>query len=399
MLINKKNKTLNVNLMLSFMVFSMLLNSMSIIILQLSQNAQHTYTGLGILEFFKDIPVALVSIFLVDYIKKKSYYLSLGFALLICAVCSFSIPFLTEFWFLKIWFVLIGISFSIGKICVFSIIKNTTDTEKEFSITMSRTEAAFMLGIFIVNMEFALILSSDYQEFWRFGFWLVGIISLWSAVQFIKHHRRHNNDKPADVKSSKIDFRILTDRNALLFLFLISLIIFAEQIFNSWLPTFYKKSLNSSSFFALQSSAFLAFFSFLGRIVTTKFIHKFSPMKIFFASLVSGIILIISAYFISQENDIGAKILMFIFPFIGFFMAPLYPMLNSKFLAKYPEKKISRMVSFIILFTSLGGSIGSISTAYIFQKNLEHYYLLFASIPLILILVISSFFSIKEHSN
>lgn len=381
------------------MVFSMLLNSMSIIILQLSQNAQHTYTGLGILEFFKDIPVALVSIFLVDYIKKKSYYLSLGFALLICAVCSFSIPFLTEFWFLKIWFVLIGISFSIGKICVFSIIKNTTDTEKEFSITMSRTEAAFMLGIFIVNMEFALILSSDYQEFWRFGFWLVGIISLWSAVQFIKHHRRHNNDKPADVKSSKIDFRILTDRNALLFLFLISLIIFAEQIFNSWLPTFYKKSLNSSSFFALQSSAFLAFFSFLGRIVTTKFIHKFSPMKIFFASLVSGIILIISAYFISQENDIGAKILMFIFPFIGFFMAPLYPMLNSKFLAKYPEKKISRMVSFIILFTSLGGSIGSISTAYIFQKNLEHYYLLFASIPLILILVISSFFSIKEHSN
>ncbi|WDT69176.1 MFS transporter [Cloacibacterium sp. TD35] len=385
--------------MLSFMVFSMLLNSMSIIILQLSQNAQHTYTGLGILEFFKDIPVALVSIFLVDYIKKKSYYLSLGFALLICAVCSFSIPFLTEFWFLKIWFVLIGISFSIGKICVFSIIKNTTDTEKEFSITMSRTEAAFMLGIFIVNMEFALILSSDYQEFWRFGFWLVGIISLWSAVQFIKHHRRHNNDKPADVKSSKIDFRILTDRNALLFLFLISLIIFAEQIFNSWLPTFYKKSLNSSSFFALQSSAFLAFFSFLGRIVTTKFIHKFSPMKIFFASLVSGIILIISAYFISQENDIGAKILMFIFPFIGFFMAPLYPMLNSKFLAKYPEKKISRMVSFIILFTSLGGSIGSISTAYIFQKNLEHYYLLFASIPLILILVISSFFSIKEHSN
>ena len=56
-------------------------------------------------------------------------------------------------------------------------------------------------------------------------------------------------------------------------------------------------------------------------------------------------------------------------------------MLNSKFLANYPERKISRMVSFIILFTSLGGSIGSISTAYIFQKNLANYYLLFASIP------------------
>lgn len=101
MLINKKNKTLNISLMLSFIVFSMLLNSMSIIILQLSQNALHIYTGLGILEFFKDIPIALVSVFLVDYIKKKSYYLSLAFALFICTVCSFSIPFLTEFWFLK----------------------------------------------------------------------------------------------------------------------------------------------------------------------------------------------------------------------------------------------------------------------------------------------------------
>ena len=296
--------------MLSFIVFSMLLNSMSIIILQLSQNAQHTYTGLGILEFFKDIPIALVSIFLVDYIKKKSYYLSLAFALFICTVCSFSIPFLTEFWFLKIWFILIGISFSIGKICVFSIIKNTTETEKEFSITMSRTEAAFMLGIFIVNMEFALILSSDYQEFWRFGFWLVGFISLWTGIQIIRHHHTHKNTEPIPVKKSKIDFTILLNKSSLLFLAIISLIIFAEQIFNSWLPTFYKKSLNSSSFFALQSSALLAFFSFLGRIIASKLIHRFSPMKIFHTSLISGIILISSAFFIGQESDLKIKILM-----------------------------------------------------------------------------------------
>lgn len=398
MLTYQKNKQLNVNLMLSFIVFSMLLNSMSIIILQLSQNAQHTYTGLGVLEFFKDIPVALVSIFLVDYIKKKSYYLSLAAALFMCSVCSFSIPFLTEFWFLKIWFVLIGISFSIGKICVFSIIKNTTDNEKDFSITMSRTEAAFMLGIFIVNMEFALILSSEYQEFWRFGFWLVGFISLWTGIQLIKLCKNYQNIEPILIKKTKIDFSVLLNKSSLFFLMIISLIIFAEQIFNSWLPTFYKKSLNSSSFFALQSSALLALFSFLGRIAASKLIHKFSPMKIFYVSLISGIILISAAFFLGQETNTEIKILMFIFPIIGFFIAPLYPMLNSKFLANYPKEKISKMVSFIILFTSLGGSVGSISTAYIFQKNLANYYLLFASIPLILILVLSSLFSIKENS-
>ena len=36
---------------------------MSIIILQTFQNAQHTYTGLGILEFFKDIPIAFILFF------------------------------------------------------------------------------------------------------------------------------------------------------------------------------------------------------------------------------------------------------------------------------------------------------------------------------------------------
>ena len=181
-----KKINLNVNLMLSFIVFSMLLNSMSVIILQLSQNQQHSYTGLGMLEFFKDIPIALVSIFMVDYIKKRSYYSSLSIALIICTLCSFTIPFVSEFWFLKIWFILIGISFSIGKICVFSIIKNISDNEKDFSKTMSKTEAAFMLGVFIVNIEFAIILNSDYKDYWKFGFWLVGIISSWAAFQFYR---------------------------------------------------------------------------------------------------------------------------------------------------------------------------------------------------------------------
>ena len=55
-------KSANVNLILNFIVF-FYLNSMSVIILQLSQNQPHKLTGLGMLEFFKDIPIALVFYF------------------------------------------------------------------------------------------------------------------------------------------------------------------------------------------------------------------------------------------------------------------------------------------------------------------------------------------------
>ena len=382
--------------MLSFIVFSMLLNSMSVIILQLSQNQQHSYTGLGMLEFFKDIPIALVSIFMVDYIKKRSYYSSLSIALIICTLCSFTIPFVSEFWFLKIWFILIGISFSIGKICVFSIIKNISDNEKDFSKTMSRTEAAFMLGVFIVNIEFAIILNSDYKDYWKFGFWLVGIISSWAAFQFYRIDKQNVYEIGKSHGKEVIDFRILFDYKSILFFTIVVIIVFTEQIFNSWLPTFYKHTLKADSFFALQSSAFLALFSFIGRLLASKAVVKFSPMKIFFFCLISGIILTSSAYIIGQDTDVKVKILMFLFPMVGIFTAPLYPMLNSKYLSKFSERRVGKIVSIIILFTSLGGSIGSMSTAYIFQKNLGNYYLLFATIPLILILIFSTFFSIKE---
>ena len=391
-----KIANLNVNLMLSFIVFSMLLNSMSVIILQLSQNQGYSYTGLGLLEFFKDIPIALVSVFLVDFIKKRSYFSSLCISLIVCAICSFSVPFLNEFWFLKVWFILIGISFSIGKICVFTIIKNISDTEKEFSKTMSSTEAAFMLGVFIVNIEFALILNSDYKDYWKFGFWLVGIISTWTAFWFYKNDQKEESYTKKTEHTEKIDFRVLYDYRSGLFFLLVSLIVFTEQIFNSWLPTFYKHTLKADSFFALQSSAFLALFCFLGRLLASKAVVKFAPMKIFFVCLISAIVLISSAFLIGQDSDVKVKILMFVFPLVGIFTAPLYPMLNSKFLSKFSERRVGKIVSFIILFTSLGGSIGSMSTAYIFQKNLGNYYLLFATIPLILILIFSIFFSIKE---
>ena len=48
--------------MLSFIVFSMSQFHEHYHVTNF-QNALHTYTGLGILEFFKDIPIALVSIF------------------------------------------------------------------------------------------------------------------------------------------------------------------------------------------------------------------------------------------------------------------------------------------------------------------------------------------------
>ena len=395
---NSSKNDISLSLMLSFIVFSMLLNSMSVIILQFSQNQQQSYVGLGVLEFFKDIPNALISVFLVDYIKKYSYNKALAYSLVITAVCSFTLPFLNAFWFLKVWFFLIGISFSIGKICVFSIIKANAENEKSFSSLMNKIEASFMLGIFLVNIEFALILKSDYKDFWKHGFWLVGFIALWGVYRLMKSCGKLEKPKE-ELQARCITWKMLFSPYFLIFYSIIFLIIFTEQIFNSWLPTFYRKSLKAEAFFALQASAFLALFSFIGRLIATKVVQKFSPVKYFyFCGVVSVFLLLISHYW-GQYSGSSSSVLVFLFPLVGVFLSPLYPLLNSRFLSQHPEEAVGKIVSFIILFTSLGGSIGSLCTSYIFQKNLGNYYLLFATIPLILILAFSLLLTFKEKQT
>ena len=69
-------------------------------------------------------------------------------------------------------------------------------------------------------------------------------------------------------------------------------------------------------------------------------------MKIFYTSLISGIISLFP-HFYRARKWFKIKFIVYFFPLIGFYFAPLYPILKSKFLANYPRKKISRMVSFI----------------------------------------------------
>ena len=260
-----------------------------------------------------------------------------------------------------------------------------------------------MLGVFLVNMEFALILNSEYKDFWKFGFWFVGFIAIIGVILLLKSKFNLETQFEGEQEDIPTNWKSLLRPHFLLFYAIVFLIVFAEQIFNSWLPTFYKKNLNTNSFFALQSSAFLALFSFAGRLIASKVTEKITPLRYFYFCLSMSIVLLFISHFLGYNSRDNVTILVFLFPLVGIFLAPLYPLLNSKFLSHYSEKVVGKIVSVIILATSLGGSIGSISTSYVFQKNFGNYYILFATIPLILILVFSSFLTVKEkiakHKN
>ncbi len=376
-------------LKLSFLIFSMLLNCMGIIILFYS-GGDISYTGLGQLEFFKDIPIALMSIVAVSFINKKGSKRSLQVSLFLVMICCCLLPIVDDFWFLRIWFVIIGISFAIAKISVFGLIRANAHHEKKLSQIMNSVEASFMIGIFCVNILFGWLLESYFKDNWKWGFFLIALLA---CITILLLQRKDYQDIPQQNSFTHLsNIRELLSPKILVFLAILFSIVFLEQAFNSWMPTFYKQHFGVNSFFALQSTAFLALFSFIGRIVTSKLIQRFHWWKyIVFCISAAGSIMLFGQYLISSRDPIPFYLMMLL-PCIGLFISPLYPLYNSKFLMQVSTEKVNLLVSFIVIISSLGSSIGSMFMAIIFDFSLSAYYLAFSFIPLVFIFFLTAVF-------
>lgn len=391
---NVKQPNISLPLKLTFLVFSMVLNCMGIVILQLSEQ-NITYDKLGFLESFKDIPIAIFSLFAVNFISRFGTKKSLLFALMLVGTCSLFLPFVEVFWFFKLWFAIIGTCFAIGKICVYGIIRNNMTEEKSLAKTMNSVEASFMIGIFTVNTGFGWLISSQFGEYWKFGFMSISLISFFTVFLFLKAKIAEPENKNTKILPDLSGFGKLT---FILFFAVSFFIIFIEQSFNSWLPAFYKDHLKVNSFFALQASSFLALFSFTGRAITSKIIHKFSLSRYFMMCLFMIIFLLVVISVIQFNFTEHPKVLLFLFPVIGLFLSPLYPVINSKMIAKIDKDKINTFTSLIVIVSSVSSSLNSMTISLLFKNQILTYYSLYILGAVIMVSVLAySYFKISMN--
>ncbi|KNB60428.1 MFS transporter [Chryseobacterium aquaticum] len=392
MSINSTN--ISLPLRLTFFIFSMVLNCMGIVILQLSQE-NIGYDKLGFLEAFKDLPIAFISLFAVNFISKVGAKKSLILALSIVGICSFILPFVEVFWFYKLWFAIIGTCFAIGKICVYGIIRNNITIEKSLAKTMNNVEASFMIGIFVVNVGFGWLIASEYSEYWKFGFMFISIVSLitiylLSKITIIEADKNLENN----ILSSLISFR---KTSVILFFFVIFFIVLTEQSFNSWLPTYYRNHLKVNSFFAIQASSMLAMFSYIGRIITANVIQRFSLVKYFTFCLVCIMFLLSIIFGIQYFGSDQSEISLYLFPIIGLFLSPLYPLINSKMISQIESQKINTFTSLIVIFSSLGSSVSSITMSLLFENQILTFYSLYILGAVLIIFCLSTFYFKQDY--
>ncbi len=105
-------------------------------------------------------------------------------ALFLVSCMCFVMPFANAFWFFKILFAIVGVSFALIKISVFTSIGLVTNTDKEHSSFMGFLEGFFMIGVLAGNVLFSLYIDDHNPQStrWLNVYWVLGILS---ALSFL----------------------------------------------------------------------------------------------------------------------------------------------------------------------------------------------------------------------
>lgn len=134
----------------------------------------------------------------------------------------------------------------------------------------------------------------------------------------------------------------------------------------------------------------------LGRFVAGFLTKRMSwVILVIICIIISGGILLIVLPQLSEnsqnlstiESLANVPILGFILPLIGLFIAPIYPLLNSTVLSSLPKSLHSPMSGLIIIFSALGGTLGSRIVGELFESIGGASAFYFLLIPMVLLII------------
>ncbi|GGG18459.1 MFS transporter [Dokdonia pacifica] len=391
-----KNIGIKISLYLNYFVFAILLNSVGIVISK-SINVYNIGEGdASVLEAFKDMPIAIVSFIVASFLPRFGYKKAMLIALAIVFLGCIGMYYGNTFDTAKLLFMSVGISFALIKLSVYSLIGVITNNSREHSSLMSSIEGFFMVGIASAYFIFPAFYSEDpnsWLNVYPVLCALIGfsfILLLFSKIDI--PIETSGNDLKSDIKNS---IGLLVIPLVLIFIFSAFFFVMVEQGIMTWLPRFNEKIFSFSEKLSVQMASILALSLAAGRFIAGWVSKKIAWEKIVIVCSIISVIILLSV--LPQLKPSGDSLILtaledvpmlgFILPLIGLFIAPIYPLLNSTVLSNLPKNLHSPMSGLIIVFSALGGTIGSRIVGELFESigGVKAFY--FLIIPIILLIL------------
>ncbi len=392
---------IKLSLFLNYFVFAILLNSVGILI----QKSQNRYgvdeVTASSLEAFKDLSIAFTSFFVGSFLPrlgyKKGMLIALGFVFAGCLGMYWG----NSFTSVRILFACVGISFAIIKVSVYSLIGLVTSTEKQHESLLTSIESFFMIGIAAGFVAFPYFYSDTDPDAWlRIYLLLAGVVALSFFILLISPFNIEYQTPGTSPRQDFIEMIKLLKR-PLVLVFAISafMYVMTEQGIMSWLPTFNQKVLLLPEKTSILMTVILFLSVALGRYISARLVKKISWFAILFVCLVGAASMVIFILPQTQhlkpvkiESLSDVPLIAFVFPLIGLFFAPIYPLVNSFVLSSTEKVLHSPMASLLVFFSAIGGTLGSRLVGYLFKYIGGNKAFYFSLVPMSILLFCLLFF-------
>lgn len=373
---------IKIALALTYILFAILLNSVGTVILQSILYFGVDKPQAAILEAFKDLSIAGASFLLAAYLPRFGYRNGMIVGALAVAAACISMPLLDAFWATKLLFASVGVSFGVVKVGVYSSIGLLTKDAKGHASLLNLIEGLFMVGVLSGYWLFAAFIDADdpHSARWLQVYWVLAGLAL-AIAALLATSRLDESAAHAERQSANLadDFagmlKLALNPVILVFIACVFIYVLIEQGVGTWLPTFNKEILGLSSQMSVQAASIFAVGIAAGRLSAGLILRRVHWHVFLSGCLIAMAALVIltlplaagrSEIVVTKWSE--APLAAFLFPLIGLCMAPIYPAINSVILSALPKPSHAAMTGLIVVFSALGGTTGSLLTAFAFSE-------------------------------
>ena len=398
-------------LALIYIVFAILLNSVGTVILQSIATFGIDKPQASSLERYKDLTIAFVSFLVASFLPLLGYRRSMMLALVIVGGACVAMPLYPAFVTTKLLFACVGVGFVLTKVSVYSSIGLLTTDKKSHSQLTNTIEGLFMVGVLAGNWLFSAYVDSVHpaNPVWMNVYWVItglcAIVFVLLATSRLDESAAHAGGHNDSFSDSILEMTRLFLR-PLVYVFLASafLYVLIEQSFSTWLPTFNNEILKLPNAMSIQFASILAGMTAFGRLgagVVLKRVSWYSLLNACVIGMGALVIIVLPlASGVIARSDIGwfnAPLAAYLIPLIGLLMAPIYPVINSVALSSLPKPMHAAMTGLIVVFSALGGTLGSYITARVFASFDGIHAFYFSLVPMTLLLI--TLFAFKRETD
>lgn len=363
-------------IILTYMLFGALLNSVGAVNLLVVQTLGVSRADAALLDAWKDLPIAITSFLVASLLPRLGLKRSMLLAVAAVGLACAAMPGLSAFWAIKLLFCTLGAGFALVKVSAYSMIGLVTHDKAGHARFTNLLEGLFMVGVLA-----GFLLFSNAAHAQGTG-WLqvYPLLAATAAVAFVLLLVSPLDEGPIQSPDTTLREDLVAMapllKMGLVVVFLLSafLYVLIEQGISTWLPSFNNEVLHLPTAMSVGLAVIMPATTALGRLTSAAVIGRLGWFAVVIACLVGIAALILLTVPLARNvaplgADVGwlnAPPAAYLLPLTGLLLAPIYPAINSAMLSALPQRQHAAMTGLIVVFSALGGTLGSFITGRLF---------------------------------